>query len=54
MLDIISFFRSNTGQKYVAQQQNVSDDVVAKAVPKLILEMTTNLVGEIGKKRRGS
>ena len=54
MLDIISFFRSKTGQKYIAQQQNVSDDVVEKVVPKLILEMTANLVDEIGKKRRGS
>lgn len=51
LLDIIAFFRSNSGQRYVAQQQKVSDAVMA-SVPKMTLEMTVSLANEIGKKRR--
>ena len=50
MLDIIAFFRSKSGQKYVARQQQVSDAVM-NVFPKLTLELTIRLASEIGRRR---
>lgn len=50
ILDIIAFYRTDTGKKYVSLLQDVSDDILG-VVPKITLEMTIAIVGEIGKRR---
>jgi len=50
LLDIIAFFRSKSGQKYVEVSSEVSDNVLS-VMPKITLEMTITLASEIGKRR---
>jgi len=51
MLDIIAFFRSKSGQKYVSEQANVSEGVLAM-FPKLTMELAI-LVNKEVEKRKG-
>lgn len=51
MLDIIAFFRTKAGQKYVAEQQNVTDGVLAM-FPKITVELAMLLTSEIEKRKR--
>jgi len=50
LLDVIAFFRSKSGQKYIEVSSKVSDNVLA-VMPKITLEMTITLASEIGKRR---
>jgi hypothetical protein len=53
LLDVIAFFRSKSGQKYIEVSSKVSDNVLA-VMPKITLEMTISLASEIAKRRNPS